>query len=424
MPSGPLAGIRVLEFSQIIAAPFCGMHLADMGAEVIKFESLEGEPWRVFVELIPKESRTFVSLNRGKKGIAIDMARPEAREVIHRLVPTADVVIINYRPGVAERMGIDYETLCRLNPRLIYCENTAFGRSGPLAQRGGYDIVVQAMTGLMAGEGKIQDSVPAYIYPAVADYATGIQMSNSICAALFARERTGRGQKIDCTLLGTALAMQTSQFTWIDAFDDAVLPPMLEELHEARLEKKTFVEQQAIHRKYRPQAAGNIYYRVYQTSDGFLAVGALSHALRVKFLAATGLVDPRFRPDGTFEVAPEGWEIEGPKLVKKAEALFMTKTTEQWGAQFQQHGVPAGPMYFVEELFDNPQTRANNLVTDIEHPLLGHLRMVGPAFQMSDTPLEANTPSPLLGADADDVLGYAGYTPDQISALREAGVIR
>ena len=423
MAAGPLAGIRVLEFSQIIAAPFCGMHLADMGAEVIKFEPLEGEPWRLFVELVPKESRTFASLNRGKKGVALDMTRPEAREIIHKLVPDADVVLINYRPGVAERLGIDWESLSQLNPRLIYCENTAFGRNGPLAKRGGYDIVVQAMTGLMAGEAKLEGDVPAYIYPAVADYSTGIQMSNSICAALYAREKTGRGQRIDCTLLGTALAMQTSQFTWIDAFDDAILPPMLEEIHAARLEKKTFLEQQAIHRKYRPAATGNIYYRVYQTADGFLAVGALSNALRLKFLAATGLTDSRFRPDGGFEIAPAGWEEEGPRLVKQAEALFLTKTTDEWGRIFEQNGAPAGPMHFVEELFGHAQTAANNLVTEIEHPLLGHMRMVGPAFQMSDTPLAPRTPSPMLGADTDDVLAGAGYADDAIAALREAGVI-
>jgi crotonobetainyl-CoA:carnitine CoA-transferase CaiB-like acyl-CoA transferase len=424
MTEGPLAGIKVLEFSQIIAAPFCGMHLADMGAEVIKFEPIEGEPWRVFVELVPKESRTFASLNRGKKGVALDMTRPEAREIIHRLVPDADVVIINYRPGVAQRLGIDYETLSALNSRLIYCENTAFGTSGPLAQRGGYDIVVQAMTGLMAGEGKLQDGVPAYVYPAVADYATGIQMSNSICAALFARERSGRGQKIDCTLLGTALAMQTSQFTWIDAWDSEILPPMLEELKQARLEKKSFVEQQAIHRKFRPQAAGNIYYRVYQTADGFIAVGALSVALRIKVLAATGLVDPRRKPDDTFELAPENWEVDGPRLVRQAEALFLTKTTDEWGRIMEEHGVPAGPMHFVEELFDHPQTQANDLVREMEHPLLGTFRMVGPAFQMSDTRLEASTPSPVLGADTDAVLGAAGYSDAQIGSLREAGVIR
>jgi crotonobetainyl-CoA:carnitine CoA-transferase CaiB-like acyl-CoA transferase len=424
MASGPLAGVKVLEFTQIIAGPFCCMLLSDMGADVTKFEPIEGEPWRVFVELVPKESRTFASLNRGKKGVAMDMTRPESQEVIHRLVAGADVVVINYRPGVAEQLRIDYETLRQVNPGIIYCENTAFGRQGPLSRRGGYDIVVQALTGLMAGEAKMQGAVPTYVYPAIADYATGIQMANSICAALYAREKTGKGQRIDCTLMGTAIAMQTSQFTFIDAWDEGVIPPMLEGLREARLQKKSFLEQVAVHQQYRPAAAGNIYYRVYQTSDGFIAVGALSHALRLKVIAATGIHDPRFKSDGSFEVTPEGWDIDGPRLVAEAEALFLTRTTEEWGALLEQHGVPSGPLFFVEELFDHPQTRENGLVVDIEHELLGHLRMVGPPFQMSETPLKAQGPSPMLGADTDQVLETLGYSGSDIAALRESGAIR
>ncbi len=424
MGSGPLAGVKVLEFTQIIAGPFCGMHLADMGAHVTKFEPIEGEPWRLSVELVPKESRTYASLNRGKRGVAMDMTRPEAQQVIHTLVKDADVVIINYRPGVAEQLKIDYPTLSAINPNIIYCENTAFGRQGPLSRRGGYDIVVQALTGLMAGEAKLEGDVPAYVYPAIADYATGIQMSNAICAALFAREKTGKGQRIDCTLMGTAIAMQTSQFTWIDAFDNEVIPPMLDEFKQARAEMKSFMEQVAVQKKYRPAAAGNVYYRVYQTRDGFLAMGALSMALRLKVLAATGLKDPRFKPDGSFEVNPEGWQERGPLFVKEAEALFRTKTTGEWMELFEKHGVPAGPLYFIEELFNHPQTLANGLQVELDHPLLGPLKMVGPAFQMSETPLEAAVPSPMLGEHNDEVLAEAGLTPEQVDQLRAAGVVR
>ncbi len=424
MASGPLAGVKVLEFTQIIAGPFCGMHLADMGADVTKFEPLEGEPWRLSVELVPKESRTFASLNRGKKGVAMDMTRPESQEIIHRLVADADVVLINYRPGVAEQLKIDYATLSAINPRIIYCENTAFGRQGPLARRGGYDIVVQAMTGLMAGEAKLQGDVPAYIYPAIADYATGIQMANSVSAALYAREKNGKGQRIDCTLMGTALAMQTSQFTWIDAWDNETLPPMLEQLHSDRLAMKSFEEQVAGRSRYRPAPAGNIYYRVYQTADGFIATGALSTALRIKVLAATGLVDPRLREDGSWDMAPEGWDVMGPKLVAEAEALYRTKTTEEWGRIFERHGVPAGPVHFVEELFGHPQTLANGLEVELEHPLLGHMRMVGPPFQMSETPLAPQGPSPMLGENTDEVLASAGCSQGEIDRLRVAGIIR
>ena len=423
MTSGPLSGVKVLEFTQIIAGPFCGLHLADMGAHVTKFEPLEGEPWRLFVELVPKESRTFASLNRGKRGVAMDMTRPESQAAIHRMVKDADVVVLNYRPGVAEQLRIDYETLSAINPRLIYCENTAFGRKGPLAKRGGYDLVVQAMTGLMAGEAKMQGDVPTYVYPAVADYATGIQMANSICAALYYREKSGVGQKIDCTLMGTAIAMQTSQFTWIDAWDNEIIPPMLEGIAQARSEQKTFLEQVGVHAQFRPAAAGNIYYRVYQTSDGFLAVGALSMALRLKYLAATGLKDRRFLPGGGFEMAPEGWDVDGPKLVVEAEALFLSRTTEEWGKQFETHGVPAGPLFFIEELFGHPQTLENGLEVEIDHPMLGHMRMVGPPFQMSVSKLAPQGPSPMLGQHTDETLAAAGYSESEIATMRENGAI-
>ncbi len=424
MTTGPLSGVKVLEFTQIIAGPFCGLHLADMGADVTKFEPIEGESWRLFVELVPKESRTFASLNRGKRGVAMDMTRPESQAVIHRMVKDADVVLLNYRPGVAEQLGIDYETLSAINPRLIYCENTAFGRKGPLAHRGGYDLVVQSLTGLVAGESKMQGDVPTYVYPAIADYATGIQMSNSICAALYYREKTGKGQKIDCTLMGTAIAMQTSQFTWIDAWDNDVIPPMLVGIAQARSEQKTFLEQVEVHAKFRPAAAGNIYYRIYQTNDGFIAVGALSMALRIKFIAATGIVDRRFEPDGGFNMAPDGWEVDGPKLVTETEALFLTKKTEEWGKIFEKHGVPAGPLLFIEELFGHPQTLENGLEVEIDHPMLGHMRMVGPPFQMSVSKLAPQGPSPMLGQHTDEALTEAGYSEEEIAKMRESGAIR
>src|SRR5690606_17715863 len=278
--------------------------------------------------------------------------------------------------------------------------------------------------GLVAGEAKMQGDVPTYVYPAIADYSTGIQMINSLYAAVCYREKTGKGQKIDCTLLGTELAMQTSQFTWFDAFDNEIIPPMLEELKEARAEMKSFEEQVAVQRKYRPAAAGNIYYRIYQTKDGFIAVGALSAPLRNKVLAATGLKDPRQKPDGSFELAPAGWETKGPALVAEAEALFRSKTTEEWGVIFEKHGVPAGPLHFIEELFDHPQTLANGLQVEIDHPLLGNLKMVGPPFQMSESKLAPQGPSPMLGQHTDDVLAEAGLTSEQVDKLRAAGVIR
>jgi crotonobetainyl-CoA:carnitine CoA-transferase CaiB-like acyl-CoA transferase len=217
--------------------------------------------------------------------------------------------------------------------------------------------------------------------------------------------------------------MQTSQFTWIDAFDDAIYPPMLEALKSSRAAMESFEEQVAVHNTYRPVGGGNIYYRVYQTSDGFIAVGALSRPLWAKVRAATGIVDPREKPNGSFELYPPGWEEEGQKLVAQAEAIFRGRSTAEWGDILERQGVPAGPVHFIEELFEHPQATENGLVGEVDHPLLGHMRMVGPAFQMSATPLAIQGASPALGADNEAVLEEAGYGHAEIEALRANGVV-
>ena len=191
---GALDGIKVLEFTQIIAGPFGGMMLSDMGADVIKIEPTQGEPWRLAQQFIPGESKTFMSLNRGKRSLPLDLNDPRATAIVHKLVADVDVVVVNARPDVPANLKIDYETLSAINPRLIYCDNTAFGRQGPHAYRPGYDLIVQAMSGLMAAEGKITNGVPGQITStAIADFATGLAIAWGVCAALYARERTGKG---------------------------------------------------------------------------------------------------------------------------------------------------------------------------------------------------------------------------------------
>jgi formyl-CoA transferase len=268
--AGALEGVRIIEFSQIIAAPFCGMLLSDMGADVIKVEPPEGESWRIFAQFIPYESKTFMSLNRGKKSLPLDLSKPEAREIAHQLVRDADVVIVNYRPDVPAKVGIDYETLAALNPRLIYCENTAFGRQGPDSYRPGYDIIIQAMSGLMAAINKTLNGVPQVPALAAADFSTGITMAWSISAALYARERTGKGQKIEASLLASALAIQTGRFMSVEAYDSQWMPQFLDDLHAARERGATWDELVEIQTNARALTVspGNVYYRTYKTADG------------------------------------------------------------------------------------------------------------------------------------------------------------
>ena len=286
--SGPLTGVRVLEFSEIIAAPFGGMLLADMGAEVIKVEPPWGEPWRLNSPVWPLESKTYISINRGKKSLPLDLSKPAAREIVGRLVPQTDVVIINYRPDVPAKLGIDYEALSALNPRLIYCETTAFGRRGPESARPGYDIVIQAMSGLMAMDGHLQGGVPQVITPAVADFSTGIAIAWAVSAALYNRERTGRGQRVDTSLLGTALGLQANRFLWIEATDTETRQSLLEGLTELRSQGKSYQEMQEHHRAHTFTPLLSIYYRTYQTRDSVIAVGCLSDPLRKKLLTCTG----------------------------------------------------------------------------------------------------------------------------------------
>lgn len=420
---GPLDGVRILEFTEIIAGPYGGMLLADMGADVIKVEPPWGEPWRFGLEFVPNESREFISLNRGKRSLPLDLSKPEALEIVYKLIPEVDVVIINARPDVAVNLGIDYETLSAKNPRLIYCDNTAFGRKGPNSYRPGYDLIVQAMSGLLASEGKMLNGVPQQIQStAIADYATGITIAWAICAALYHRERTGRGQMVETTLLGSALGVQTGRFINVDVVDHAPRQEFFASLEQMRDDGASFDE---IYGQYRAKLSpriGNVYYRTYQARDGILAVAALSDRLRKRVADMLGLRDIRFDP-GYDPTSAESVRF-AEKLAIEAEAAFRTKTVEEWLEAFDEIGVPAGPVRFVEELIDDEQVVANDLVVDMEHSVAGPLKMVGPLMTMSDSPLEAKRASPALGEHTDEILGSLGLTDAKIQALKDGGVTR
>ncbi len=422
--AGALDGIKILEFSEIIAAPFAGMLLSDMGADVIKVEPPGGEAWRVSAQFMPGESRQFISLNRGKRGLAIDLKTPEGRQVVYKLVPDMDVVIINYRPDTPYNLGIDYETLRALNERIIYIENTAFGRQGPSSHRPGYDLVVQAMTGLMAADAKTNDKgVPQAIAPAVADFATGLAICWGVCAALFARERTGKGQKVESLLIATALGMQTGSFMELDAVDVGFQGEFSQRIKEAKEAGASWAELHRLRQEMRPLFGSvNAYYRCYITKDSVIAIGCLSEALRRKAAAAMGIHDPRFEDPNVPAQGPEARAIVS-KVVEAAEARMLEKTTDEWLEVFDAAGVPAGPYRNVEELRDDPQVAANDLMVDLEHPLVGHLRMVGPLLKLTETPSTVKGPSPTLGQHNDEILSELGYTAELISQMRERGII-
>ena len=422
--SGPLAGVKVLEFSEIIAAPFGGMLLADMGADVIKIEPPAGDPWRAFQPLGLREGRGYISLNRGKRGMAVDLNTAEGRQIVQELAARSDVVIINYRPDVAAKLGIDYKTLSAGNPRLVYCDNTAFGRRGPYAHRPGYDLIAQALTGLMSVEGRREESgVPMMNALPSADLSTGVAIAWGVCAALYSRERTGRGQCISTTLMGSALAIQNTRLMSIEAVDTEPRETALAKINELRHGGGSYKEQLAVIAGVRP-AIGNIYYRCFQTSDGFVAVGCLSTPLRRKLIAALGVADWRLgkRPEEINASDPDVLAFCA-ELVAEAEALFVAKTTDEWLRVLDEAGVPAGPLQYTEELLEDPQVLENGFIVSVDHPLMGPVRMAGPMIQMSETPLAAVRPSPTLGEHNDEVLAELGYDAARIESLRAAGTL-
>ena len=431
---GPLDGINVVEFSTMIATPTAGMLLADMGADVIKVEPPWGDLWRYAQAVLPTEGRPFIACNRGKRSMTLDLTKPEAADIVRRLTRQADVILANNRPDVAARLGIDYETLAAVNPSIIYCEGSAFGHDGPDSYRPGYDIIIQAMSGIATAEGKVANGVPEQIVASpLVDTACGLAQAWAVCGALFARERNpapvtvkpatvekGHGQKLEASLLGTSLFMLGLRFVRIDDLDLEPHREIRESVAAMRSAGAPYPELLAVYQAQHFQAPGNIYYRFYQTADGMLVVGCLNAALRRKMLDVVGLHDIRF-DEGYDQHSPEAAEF-GARLMTDAEAIFRAKTNDEWLALLDAAGVPAGPVRFVEELFDHPQVQANNLAVDVNHRDLGTVRMAGPLVSFSQTPLHAGD-LPALGQHTDQALARLGYPPEAVAQLRAGAVI-
>jgi crotonobetainyl-CoA:carnitine CoA-transferase CaiB-like acyl-CoA transferase len=390
---GALDGVRILEFSEAIAAPMAGMLLSDMGADVIKVEPPGGESGRHVVQSAA-DSRGFLALNRNKRDIAIDLKSLEGQSVIHRLVPTVDVVILNYRPETAAALKIDYETLERINHRLIYADITAVGRRGPDSRRPGYDLIVQAISGLMAAGGRMEGDIPLPINPPVTDLTTGIIIAWAVCAALFARERTGAGQKVETTLLASALLLQGAQFLQVTG------PPPDPDW----------------------SALSYPYYRNYRTADGLVSVAAVTPIMRRRFEEAVGVVHPLHSQRQIPRNSPEAAAMTRQFLEELTHAMT-GRTTGEWLEAFDQAGVPAGTYRVIADLVDDPQVRANDLVVELDHPLVGGITMVGPVVAMSDTPTAARHAPPTVGQHNADVLTEIGYTDADIAQLTESGIL-
>jgi len=417
--AGALEGVRILDCTQIIAGPLAGSLLSEMGADVVKIEPLEGEPWRLQAEIIPKESKAFLTQNRGKRGLAIDLKHPDAAPIKEALIRWADVLLTNYRPGVPEELGIDYESAKRIKPDIIYCENTAFGKKGPDANRRGYDIVAQAMSGLATSNPNVQNGLPMQIGFAPADVITGVAMAWAITAALYHREKTGEGQAINSSLLLTSLAIQAGSRE-IVAMDVEARERRLAAILALRERGATIEEVYAERRALMPELAGNIYYRPYKTLDSYLVVGCLGPGPRERFRRAMQIRDPRYEEG--FDANPENVKKVAAELAAVCEAKFAAHPNSYWIPFLDEQDIAVGPVRFIEEMWSDPQVEANNFLVDYEHTLLGPLRGPAPIVQMSGTPTRIQRAAPALGEHTDEVLATLGFTPEQVDGFRQSGL--
>ena len=395
-PAGPLAGMRVLELAQIMAGPTCGMLLADMGADVVKVEKLAGgDDVRGYREpRVGGESAPFMMLNRNKRGIAIDLKRAEGRDVLLRMVRRADVVTENFRKGTLERLGLGYDVLSSVNPALVYCTISGYGRTGPDAARGGFDLIAQGFAGLMSITG-VPGGPPVKSGNPVADINAGILAALGIVAAWAHRQRTGEGQIVDTSLVEAAL----QQTYW----------------------------QAAIHfaTGASPGPTGSAHvltapYQAFEASDGWLNLGGANQANWERIADVLG--HPEWRSDPRFATNAARM-ANRDALAAEMGAVIATRTRADWIAIFDAAGVPAGPVHTIGEALAHPQTRAVGMVVDLVHPRAGSTRALGCPIHFSKTPTSIARAAPMLGEHTRAVLREHGYADAEIDALEAAGVV-
>ena len=390
-----LDGIRVLDVTQVMAGPYCAMVLCDMGADVIKVESPAGDSSRRMAGAEGDDSAAFNAVNRGKRGIVINLKTPRGRAVLRRLAAAADVLVENYRPGVMARFGLDYPSLVEAHPRLIYASISGYGQTGPAAGKGGFDLVAQGVSGLMSVTGE-PDRPPVKVGVPLTDLGAGLFAVIGILAALQHRARTGRGQQVDTALVDAGVALSVWEATELFSSGQAPLP-----LGSA-------------HRMSAP-------YQAVRCSDGYITLGAANDRIFRRLARLLGhpewVDDPAFASDGSRVRHRQ-------RLAAAIEAVTATRSRAHWLAELGAHDVPCGPIQNYREVMEDPQVRAREMVVETEHPTLGTISTLGTPIKLSSTPLTPGRPAPLLGQHTDEVLRDAGYGAGEIAALRADGIVR
>jgi len=393
---GPLAGMRVLELAQIMAGPTAGMMLADMGADVIKVEKLPGgDDSRDYREpRVNGVSAPFMILNRGKRGIALNLKDARGREILLRLVKDADVLTENYRRGTLEKLGLGYDVLARANPGLIYCAVSGYGRSGPYADKAGFDLIAQGFAGLMSITGE-PGGAPAKTGNSVADINAGILAVAGICAAYAHKLRTGQGQVVETSLMEAAL----QQTYWQAAiyFATGESPGALGSAHTLTAP-----------------------YQAFKASDGWLNIGGANQANWERIADTLG--HSEWKTDARFATNADRMRNRDT-LAAAIHEVVGTRTRAYWIERFDAAGVPVGPVHSIGEAVEHPQTRARGMVVEVDHPKAGRTRALGSPLHFSATPGGNSLPAPVLGQHTREVLHECGYSDAEIDAFAAAGVI-
>jgi crotonobetainyl-CoA:carnitine CoA-transferase CaiB-like acyl-CoA transferase len=405
---GPLSHIRVLDLSRVLAGPWAGQNLADLGAEVIKVERPNtgddsrafGPPWVKDKEgRDTKVSAYYTSANRGKKSITLNIASPEGQRIVRELAKTADVLIENYKYGDLARYGLGYEDLKAINPRLVYCSVTGFGQTGPYRERPGYDFMIQGMGGMMSVTGEPDEAPgggPQRAGVPVADIITGMYASIAICAALTHRAETGIGQHLDLALLDSQIALLAYQNT--NYFATGTPPKRIGNLHP-----------------------NIVPYQPFKTRDGNVILACGNDNLYRKFCEAAGCMalaeDPRF--------ATNGKRVENrAEMTRLLQEIFAQRSTREWVDLLEAAGVPNGPINDLAQVFEEPQVKARGIKVELDHPVAGTLPGVASPMRFSATPVEHKLAPPLLGQHTDEVLRALLKLPEtEIARLRQEGVI-
>jgi crotonobetainyl-CoA:carnitine CoA-transferase CaiB-like acyl-CoA transferase len=395
MPPGALEGLRVLDLTSQLSGPYCTMLLGDLGADVIKVERPDGgDELRTSGPHLGGESAPFMTVNRNKRSLTVDLKAPDGLAIARGLAVGADVVVENWRPGTAARLGLGWEDVRALNSRTVYCSISGFGQTGPYAARGGFDRIAQGMSGLMSITGE-EDGPPLPVPVPVADIGTGMFAALGILAALQARARTGQGQLIDASLLETPIAW--SVYEAAAHFATGAVPPRLGRGHRT-----------------------NAPYQAFRTADGWINLGGGSPSFWPRICAVLGVEelvgDPRF-------TTPTLRVRNGKALEALLEARFVTAPTSVWLERLEAAGVPVGPILTYDQVFADPHVRHRQMAVEVEHPRAGRTRVLGIPVKLSGTPGAVRRPAPALGQHTDEVLRELGYGEAAIRDLRARKVV-